>query len=277
MENERPSPDLEHRLRPVFRIGLLLARSGAAAFRVRAVVERAARALGFEHTECVVTPTSMLVSVWEQGKPWTRLVRLRELGVNMSRMRELDRLSRELKRHPTGITAAGLAQRLDGIERTPHGYPRWLTVPALGLSCAAFCGAIGGNGWQMAAAFVGAALGHVLRLFLHARHFQLVTLVVGCSFASSVTAYGAALGFELGTTYGATLGVSLHHGIGDPGRAMLASVLYLVPGVPLVTSLLDIIHGDYEAGLARGALATLVVACLGVGVLAAFAVVGRAV
>jgi uncharacterized membrane protein YjjP (DUF1212 family) len=51
--------------------------------------------------------------------------------------------------------------------------------------------------------------------------------------------------------------------------------LYLIPGVPLVTSLLDIIHFDLVAGLARAAYASLVIVCMGVGMLAFLSTVQR--
>ena len=61
-----------------------------------------------------------------------------------------------------------------------------------------------------------------------------------------------------------------------PGKAILASVLYLIPGVPLVSSLLDILNLDIQAGIARTALATLTLICIAVGVLTFLSLTGFA-
>ena len=130
----------------------------------------------------------------------------------------------------------------------------------LGAACSAFCGAAGANTREMVGAFVGAAVGHIVRLRLIAAHAHVVTLVTLCAFASSVVAFGATWG---GARLEGIAGVSAFDVA--TGKAVLASVLYLVPGVPLVTSVLDIVHFDLTAGLARAAFATVVIVSMAVG------------
>jgi len=251
-------------------MGLMTGRCGAAAFRVRKTMERAAHALGLLKIEVTVTPDAIHATVVQGDEYRTQVVRMAEYGVNMWRLRALDQLSREVERSATGISPEQLQERLDQIEKETLCYPRWLTVPVLGCSCAAFCGVTGATGYQMLAAFIGTALGHILRLQLLKRHSPVISLVVSCAFTSCVGAYAAAMGLN-------HLGHMLHFGPVLPDRAVLASVLYLVPGVPLVTNLLDITHGDCVSGLSRAAHAGLVLVCIGTGVLLFFAILGHGV
>lgn len=55
---------------------------------------------------------------------------------------------------------------------------------------------------------------------------------------------------------------------------MIASVLLLVPGVPLVTSVLDLTNYDLVSGVTRGTLALLLALSIGIGVLLTLAITG---
>ncbi len=191
----------------------------------------------------------------------------------MSRICRVVTLAQQLSGHPGQRTPAELGAELDVIEATPAPYPTWVTPFLLGASCAAFCGVIGGSSWQMGAAFAGTFAGHSLRL-LHLRwHSPMATVVVTCAFVSAFVAWATARGLGLTAQ---VLAIEHSASLIAPGKALLASVLYLIPGVPLVQSLIDVLHFDLTAGLARSAHATLVLVCIAVGVLAFLSLTGFA-
>jgi len=245
----------------VLLVGSMMVRCGAAAFRSRLTMVRVARSLGVADCEFVVSPDLIQASLSSGVSTLARVVHIGEIGVNMARLAAIERMSRELASTPGPADAAEVRAQLDRIGGEAPLYPRWLTVVMLGAACAAFCGAMGGSALQVVGAYVGAALGHVLRLKLIAKHTHVASLVTLCTFTSSLVAFGVVRGgLHLAGGFASAFDVA-------SGKAVLASVLYLVPGVPLVTSLLDIIHFDLVAGLARAAFATLVVVCMGVGML----------
>jgi uncharacterized membrane protein YjjP (DUF1212 family) len=130
-------------------------------------------------------------------------------------------------------------------------------VLSLGVACAAFCAAGGGDSIQLLAVFVGAALGHAVRLRLLARGWSLAAIVVSCAFLSSASSAitVAALHPEFALR-GTELG----------SLAIVSSVLYLIPGVPLVTSLIDLVHLETSASVTRAAFASLVTGAIVTGV-----------
>jgi uncharacterized membrane protein YjjP (DUF1212 family) len=233
-------------------------------------MQRAARALALPDVEFTVTPDAIYAIAFHGGKYCTQMVRTGEYGVNMWRLRAVEQFARELAREQSRFTSDELHERLRVIEQERVGYPRWLTVPVLAASCAAFCGVTGATALQMLAAFVGTATGHCLRLQLLKRHFPAVTIAVVCSFLACVAAYASSSALD---HWARLSGLSVVRA----DKAVLASVLYLIPGVPLVTSLLDIAHGDCASGLSRGAHALLLVVCIGAGVLMFFAALGHGV
>jgi len=63
-------------------------------------------------------------------------------------------------------------------------------------------------------------------------------------------------------------------GAPQPRIAVIASVLLLVPGVPLVTSLIDLLLGHLVAGVARGVYAVLLLIGIGIGVVVSVTLFG---
>jgi uncharacterized membrane protein YjjP (DUF1212 family) len=158
-------------------------------------------------------------------------------------------------------------KRLNELQRAPRMYPPWLSVLSLGAACAAFSTAGQRPGLSIVCAFVGAALGHTLRLSMLARRLPLVSIVVACAFVSCSAAELSAWPLSL-------LSVTFGGGPVKSGVATVASVLYLIPGVPLVNSLIDLIHLDLSAGLSRAAYAAVLTGSIAVGVFGFFALAG---
>jgi uncharacterized membrane protein YjjP (DUF1212 family) len=131
---------------------------------------------------------------------------------------------------------------------------------------------MGGTPQQMLATFVGTYLGHLLRLRHIKKHRPVTALVVSCAFLSAMISWyiahwlgDASRWLSWGWSEAATA----------PGKAVIASVLYLIPGVPLVNSLIDLLHSDYSAGLGRGSFAALILVCIVAGVLGFLSLTGH--
>ncbi|MGC4093868.1 MAG: threonine/serine exporter family protein [Polyangiaceae bacterium] len=256
-------PELGEIIRVTLRVGTLLARSGAAAFRVREAMQRTAAALGVQRSEFVVAVDSISASVFDAGEFRTQVVRLPPLGVDMNLLSRTELLTRALGSEADTLSSAELQHRLDALEAGASVYPRWLSVPSLGVACAAFCAAGHGSALQIAAAFVGAAAGHALRLELLRRRLPLVSIVVVCAFVSCFMAKLTLLpaGWLASDTP-------------PSGVETLASVLYLIPGVPLVTSLIDLLQLDISCGLSRAGYAVVILGGIASGVFGFFAIAG---
>lgn len=259
----------------VFRLGRLLAESGAAAFRVRNTMKRAANALGVCDLDVVVTADAIFATVVAENQLQTRVQRVPHLGVDMNRVSRLEMLSRELTLHPQGSFREGLNwmdREIDELLAHPREYPLWITGPLLGGSCAAFCAAMAGSPQLMGATFLGTYVGHLLRLRHISKKRTMAAVVVSCSFVSALVSWSAAQSL-------AHLAAASSWGWSQaetaPGKAVIASVLYLIPGVPLVNSLIDLLHSDLSAGLGRGAFASLVLVCIAAGVLAFLSLTGH--
>jgi uncharacterized membrane protein YjjP (DUF1212 family) len=225
----------------LLRYGALMLRAGDAAFRVHDAVERLARRLGIDDLNLLVTVTGMTATARRGGEQITLVRHVGPLGINAWRLGSLERLADE---QPTGLTPGALGAKLDAIEAAAREHPIAVVAVAVGFASAAFSYLNGGNPAGVLAAFVAGGVGQLLRSLLLGRHFN----------QYAVTAFCAAVAAGL---YCAAAALLAHAGL-QPGHGVgvIAAVLFLIPGFPLVAALLDLLQHQTAAGVVRLAYGT---------------------
>src|SRR5437868_7073488 len=194
-------------------------RTGDAAFRVHDAVERLAPRLGIDHLDLLVTVTGMTATARRGSEQVTLVRHVGPLGINAWRLGSLDRLADEA---PAGLTPAALGAKLDALEAAPPRHPIAVVAVAVGLASGAFSFLNGGNLAGVLAAFVAGSVGQSLRSLLLGRHFNQYAVTAFCAMvAAGLYCAAAALLAKAGLAPG--------HGVG-----VIAAVLFLIPGFPLV-------------------------------------------
>lgn len=230
------------------RAGQIMLESGANTARVEETVSRIGLALGADLMEVYVTPTGVVATGVAGSEHRTRILRIFRSGVDLSRVAAVLQVSR--------LATAGLMDHqevrtaLEQIASQPREYSHLLTTVAVSLACAS-AAALFGGGWREAlVALLAAGAAHWPRNWL-AEHIPNRPLAT-----SVVAAIGAGLGLLLASLLQAPL----------LAPALLGSVLFLVPGLLMVSSTADLLRGDTISGLARAAAAALVLVSIGAGV-----------
>lgn len=242
--------DLNEKLSLLMRAGVIMLENGAATYRVDETLSRLGRSLNLARVEVFATPTGLIVEADSpSGESASRVARVSTLGVNMNRLALLSDLSRGAAAE--ALTAKQIADRLSEIESQGSLYSSWAVVASVSIACAAFALLFGGGWREVLSTFFAAALAMLIRLGLH--RVQLVPLMV-----TAVAAFGA--------TAASSLGCRLLT-CAQPDIVPIAAVLQLVPGVPLVTSVIDLATGDIISGIARGTYAILIAFGVALGML----------
>lgn len=222
--------------------GKIMLENGGNTALVEESVQRLGTGLGADAVEVSVSPGSIIASLVSGQEQETRLRRVSRSGVELSK---LARVLHLLSRVEAGQVAAAEAEtELERIQGLPRQYPPWLVALAVGLGCGAFAVNLGGTARDFYVVLVTSSLAQLLRHYLaHTRLGRLLTTVMVAAFASA-TALALA----------------------GPGVSVAASILLLVPGVPLVSSTADLFRGDVTSGVARATSALLTVIAGSVGV-----------
>ncbi len=242
-------------LATAIRAGQLMLQAGAATARVEEVIHRIGTALGADWMDIYVTPTGIIGMATSGGEHRTRVMRVVNLGVNLGRVHTIYLLSRRIESE--GLSREDVEKTLERIASQPRFYGPWLTCLAAGLGCAGFAWIFGGRLPEIAATLLAAATAQRLRTqLLHWNVSLFVTTVLD-------TLVAAVLALGVSTLLAAKL-----------NTVILASVLFLVPGVFLVGSISDLISGNLMSGMARGVHAGLIIASIGAGLWIAVLVFG---
>lgn len=222
------------------RAGVLSLSAGTGSYRVKSTMTRVARAMGIEREEAHVTLTEITASSYRGRSFRTQVAEVRRIGINARRLADLEVFAGSLETSGARLSAREVNARLDEIERAPLLYGAVVNALASGIACAGFAFLTGGRAIEVGAAFVGATLGQfVRRQLLHAHVNHFATTMIAAAVACLVY-----VGLVSGL-HAAGLTERVHE------AGYIASVLFLVPGFPLVTAALDLAKLDFSAGLSR--------------------------
>ena len=231
----------------VLRLGAMIMAAGTGGYRVIRAMKRAARALGFDRVEAVISVNNITCS-FHKGELFRTIVVNRDNpAVDASRIEALENLSHHMG---SSYTAEELHRELDQIEqRVGKRWPVWVQALAAGLACSGFAVLNHYPFLEAVVVALAAAVGQIVRHLCARRHLN-----------------------QLGTTAMAAVVASLMYLFMAKGLAMVgiidsptfttgyvASVLFLIPGFPLFSSLLDLSRFDLFSGLSRLCYATTVI------------------
>lgn len=138
------------------------------------------------------------------------------------------------------LTVRQVHDRLDLIKNRNPLYKPWFAGLASAVACASFAFLLGGGAYDMLGAFIGAGIGHYVRrrMFMHHLNQFVVTFI-----AVAVGALSCIASLRL---VGCFDPAALHH-----NTAYIGSVLFVIPGFPLITGGLDIAKIDFPSGIQR--------------------------
>lgn len=187
--------------------------------------------------------------------PKTSVDRIKSLPLNFDMISTLSALSWYTYDHHPSL--AEVQKKFHDIMARPR-ISRWLVLFLVACANASFCRLFSGDLIAMGVVFVATLVGFFIRQEMMAKHLNHLFIFVVSSFAASMIG-GGAVYFHLGDT---------------PTIALASSVLYLIPGVPLINSVIDVIDGHVLAGISRFVNACLLIICIAIGLSITFLLLG---
>lgn len=167
-----------------------------------------------------------------------------ELPISFERNSRLSALSWEA--YDKKLSLAEAIEEYNKITSSPFVHPFFVLI-LTGLANASFCRLFGGDWLSVSIVFSATITGMFFRQRMGARKVNLYINVIVSAFVASLCA-SMALNFE--TT---------------ADIALATSVLFLVPGVPLINGVIDIVEGYILTGFSRLVQASLLIICIAIG------------
>ncbi|HEY2528435.1 MAG TPA: threonine/serine exporter family protein [Xanthobacteraceae bacterium] len=252
---ERPSGAPADTAEVLLAFGTSMLRAGNTASRTRKLMDELACKMDYA-VSMNLSLDSVTINLCRAGVSTTAIREMPAPGVDISRIIALEKLARSAL---DGVTPDEIAATLREIDTARPRYPRTLIVAAVATASASFAFLNGAVMPEMVTAAISGGGGQALRSCLARRHFNQYAIVA----LTAVTVSGI---YVIVATLAAHAGADFTNypaGFINYPAGFIASVLFLVPGIPLIGGLFDLLHYQTLAAVSRlvyGAMILLAVA-----------------
>lgn len=228
--------------------GAALLSAGASTHRTRLTLERIAAGLGYK-IELLITQRALMVTVVDENREHyvSRLKRTSPHGINFKVVSGISRMSWRVFEEKWSIEQIEIELRR--LKKLPH-YPHLIVLCLVGVAGSAFCYIFGGGLIDMVVAFVATFAGLFIRQTAVQKKFNPYISVYFASTTASLIA-GLAEFYSIGT---------------NPAAAFSTSVLFLVPGVPFINAVTDLMDGNTQNGIVRFTNGMIIAFCIAMGI-----------
>lgn len=186
------------------------------------------------------------------GEVVTRVVKIPALPISFERNSDLSALSWDAVDEHLSLT--DLRDRYGELIANPRMDPIFVLL-TVGLANASFCRLFGGDWTAVGIVFTSTLVGFSTRQWMQAHAVNHFLVFILSAFLASLCA-SSALGFDCTAEV-----------------AIATSPLFLVPGVPLINGVIDIVEGHILIGCSRLINALLLIVCIAVGLSATLMIV----
>lgn len=169
----------------------------------------------------------VLVNIFRGDKSESILKPIGPIGVNLTRTSEAVSLGEQIEKGLTNIDAT--ENEINRIESLAPAYSKLMMIGAASFTAACYTKILSGDEGSPVIAFIAACAGQMLRGRLQKLQFSISAVTFMSGILSACIA-AAGLQFQLSEQVPAT---------------MISSVIYLVPGIPLINAFMDILSHKY--------------------------------
>ena len=254
---ENKEPTIEQTAVLLIDIASALMSSGAHTMRIIQNVSRMAETFGYD-LDLSVFQMSIMMTIINKKNPrklLTQIRKIKPLHLNFSIISELSALSWDTydKHLPFEVVTSNYDQIVSKKRMNS-----WLVLFLVAAANAAFCGLFKGDLIAISFVFIATLAGFTVRQEMMKKHVNHLVTFTTSAFVASLLA---------------GMGYVLHVG-NTPDIALASSVLFLIPGVPLINSILDILQGHNLTGIARLVNATSLIVCIAIGLFTSMLILG---
>lgn len=247
---------LHRRVDLLLRTGKLLVESLADTNRVVRNMKRTAAFLGIaeDKLHINVSFTMLMVNVSDGDYSFTKFQRIESHGVNMTAISAVSKLS--WKALENDYTLDQYEQELEEIRTRKRNYTPWQVAIGAGFACGGFCIQFGCDWMAFLYASIAAIIGMRVRAHCNESGLNHYMGIAISAFISTMLAWASTfLPAEWTNT---------------PWHPLLACALFIVPGVPLINFVDDMMDNYIQVGIVRAVNTLLMVSAMAFGI--AFAV-----
>ena len=263
--------ELMHKLDLLLRTGSVLVESAADTSRIMRNMKRTAAYLGLDeqYLHLYVNYNVLMANYSDETCSLTKFQRCVKHGINLTAISLISKLTWRAIREDYSLDQ--YEEALREIKATKRSFSPWQVAIGGGFACGGFCIQFGCDWTAFFYCALAAILGFRLRMYLPAKGWNNYVAIGVAAFVSTLIAWLTSFlsldsrivaflpGFMISST---------------PWHPLMACALFIVPGVPLINFVNDMLDGYVETGIIRAVNTLLMVAAMSFGIALAIRVCG---
>ena len=265
---------MRRKLDLLLRTGKILVESSADTSRIMRNMKRTAAYLGLneEQLHIHITYNMLMVNLSDGTHSFSKFQRCDKHGIEMHAISDISKLSWSAIKEDYSLDR--YEEELNKIATRKRSYTHWQVAIAAGFACGGFCIQFGCDWSAFFYASIAAALGFRLRVKLNEIGSNMYANIAVAAFVATILAW--LLGTFASSNFVASLPPLLSHVLhtNTPWHPLMACTLFLVPGVPIINFVNDVLDNNIEVGIIRGINTILIVTAMAFGIVLAIRVCG---
>ena len=241
---------LRRKLDLLLRTGKLLMESAADTNRIERNMKRVAAFMGIpeEKLHIDIRWTMIMVNVSDERNSFSKFQKCEKHGINMTTISQVSKLSWRAIEQDYSLDK--YEEELEKIVRQPRNYTPYIVAIGAGFACGGFCKLFGGDWIAFLLTSICTFIGFRVRARCVEAGLNAYMGIALAAFICTCLAYASSF-----------LGIS-----GTPYLPLLACALFIVPGVPLINFVDDMIDNHLLVGITRAANTVMMVAAMTFGI-----------
>ena len=265
---------LRRKLDLLLRTGQILMESSADTSRIKRNMERTAAYLRLPdaNLHIKIDYNMLYVNLSDENHSFSKMQRCDKHGINFTAISAVSKLT--WKAIQEDYSLDDFERELEHIETTPRVYNDWMVAICAGFACGGFCIQFGCDWPAFFYASIAAILGNRFRMFLNHHGSNIYFNIAVAAFISTLLAWASA--YISTPAVMAVLPEWLRPILFSvtPWHPLMACALFIVPGVPLINFVSDMLDNHIETGLVRATNTLLMVLAMSFGIALAIKVCG---
>lgn len=252
---QNPYAKIGYKLHLLLHTGQLLMESGADTNRIVRDMMRAAAFMGIpeDKIHLHIMYTTLMLNVSDDDHSYTSFRKCRHHGINMTIISAISKLSWRAMEQKYSLEAyEAELHRIENIEHHRH-YSSFLSAISAGLACGGFCKLFDSDWIAFFCTTICAALAFGLRRLCNKLEINPYAGISIAAFTATLLAYFT----------------QFFSGSATPWHPLIACALFIVPGIPLINSVDDMLNNYIVAGATRAINTLLIIGGMTFGIVLA--------
>ena len=274
-ERAMTEQELRMKLNLLVRTGTILMESNADCNRIMRNLKRCMAFLGLpeEYVHIHLDYNIIMINISDERHSFSKYQRCTHHNIEFSIISRVSKILWQAIKEDWSLEK--YEEELDALQHIHKNYTPWMIATAAGFACGGFCVQFGCDWTAFFYASLAAILGNRLRMWLNKKGSNSYFNIGVAAFVSTLIAWL--------TTFLSTPAVAVHlpewlatvlHS-DTPYHPFMACALYIVPGVPLINFVNDMLDNHIENGLIRATNTMLMVMAMSFGIALAIKVCGQ--